>query len=339
MSTSGYRSLRGLFWNDDHRRLRAPWRLLAALVLFLLAATVLAGIGRIVAGLGGEGAGSAWASLVQTAVIAGLVGVVAGIGWLVDRRRVRDLGLSLGRAWYRDFGVGLCVGLLMATTVVLIGLVAGSASIGGTLQTRPDAPLALSGVGVLPATLLWLLFFLGVGTLEELIVRGYFLVNVAEGLDAFLTRRRAVVGGLLASSAVFGVLHAANPGGTLLGVLSISLAGLLLGGAYVTTDRLGVPVGIHVAWNFALGPVYGLPVSGLRTSSALVAVEQRGAVLLTGGDFGPEGGLVMLGALGVGVVLTAWWIGREEGGVNLRTAVAVPEVRGGESAGETARGE
>jgi membrane protease YdiL (CAAX protease family) len=250
MNASGYRSLRGLFWNDDHRRLRAPWRLLAA-------------------------------------------------------------------------------------TVVLLGLAAGSASIGGTLQTRPDAQLALSGVAVLPATLLWLLFFLGVGTLEEVILRGYLLVNVAEGLDAVLTRRRAVAGGILASSVLFGVLHAANPGGTLLGVLNVGLAGILLGGAYATTGRLGIPAGVHVAWNFALGPVYGLPVSGLRTSSALVAVEQRGAVVLTGGEFGPEGGLAMLGALGVGVALTAWWIGRQEGGVSLRTDVAVPEVRDREPADET----
>jgi len=51
------------------------------------------------------------------------------------------------------------------------------------------------GRSVLPATLLWLLFFLGVETFAEVILRGYLLVNVAEGLDAFLTRRRAVAGG------------------------------------------------------------------------------------------------------------------------------------------------
>lgn len=321
-------SVRDLFWNRDHGRLRAPWRLVVALLLFLLAATVLASIGRILAGLISDGGlGSAWASLVQTGVLVGLIGAVAGIGWLVDRRPLRDLGLSLGRAWYRDFGVGLCVGLLMATTVVLVGLAVGSATIGGTLQTQPDAQLALSGIAVLPATFLWLLFFLAVGTLEEVILRGYVLVNVAEGLDTLVTRRRAVAGGILASSVLFGVLHAANPGGTVLSILNIGLAGILLGGAYATTDRLGIPVGIHVAWNFALGPVYGLPVSGLQTGSALVAVEQRGSELLTGGDFGPEGGLLMLGALGVGTAITAWWVGQQEREVALRTDIAVPDIR------------
>lgn len=333
-------SLRDLFWNRDHERLRAPWRLFAALVLFLLAAIVLANLGRALTGLvAGEGAGSAWANLVQTGVLLGLIGAVGGIGWLVDRRPVRDLGFSLDRAWYRDFGVGLCIGILMATTVVLVGLVAGTATISGTLQIRPDTQLALPGVAVLPATLLWLLFFVAVGTLEELILRGYLLVNVAEGLDALLTRRRAVGGGILASSVLFGVLHAANPGGTVLSILNIGLAGVLLGGAYATTGRLGIPVGIHVAWNFALGPVYGLPVSGLRTGSALVAVEQRGSELLTGGAFGPEGGLVMLGALGVGTALTVWVVGQFEGELAVRRGLAVPELRAREPSEDTARSE
>jgi hypothetical protein len=216
----------------------------------------------------------------------------------------------------------------MAATVVALAVAAGAAVL-GPIQGRP-ATLTVAGVGPVGATLLWLLFFLGAAVLEEVFVRGYLLVNAAEGLAGRLGRRRATLAALGLTAALFGALHAANPGGTLLGLLNVTLAGLLLGGAYVLTDRLALSIGIHVAWNVAVGPVFGLPVSGLTTSSALFAVEP-GSGPLAGGAFGPEGGLGMLAGLAVGAGLLAWWL-RDREGLALRTGVAEPDLRGSPAA-------
>ncbi|MFB6297266.1 MAG: type II CAAX prenyl endopeptidase Rce1 family protein, partial [Salinirussus sp.] len=221
-----------------------PSGLQTALALFLLATVVIASAGWSVSGLVDGPLGNAWATLLQAAVFLVLTGVVAGIGWFVDRRRIADLGLSLDGSWYREAGVGFGVGLAMATTVVGIGLATGVATVAGTFQIRSGVALPAPGTGVVLATLLYVPFFLGVGILEEVILRGYLLTNVAEGLRTILDDRAAVVAAVCATALLFGVLHAANPGGTALGVVNVGLAGLLLGGAYALTGRLALPVGV-----------------------------------------------------------------------------------------------
>ena len=47
----------------------------------------------------------------------------------------------------------------------------------------------------------------------------------------------------------------------------------------------------HLSWNLFQGPVYGLPVSGVRFGG-LFSVTDLHAPLLTGGTFGFEGGLL-----------------------------------------------
>ena len=316
--------VRGLFWNGTEARLRAPWRVGATLSLVLLAAVVVAPVARLLTGL--DAPGSGWDLVVLAGVFLGLSVAVVGLAWVVDRRYTRDLGVALGGRWYRDCLAGLAVGVAMATAVVAVLLATGAASVTGTVTGR-EAQLTVTGAGPLASVGLWALFYAGAATLEEVAVRGYLLVNAAEGLSGRFGRRRGVLGAVVATAGLFGVLHAANPGGTALGLLNITAAGLLLGGTYVLTGRLALAVGVHAAWNFGLGAVYGLPVSGLVTSSALFGVEPDGPRLLTGGAFGPEGGVVMFVALAVGAVLLLLWVRRSEGGLFLQTHIAEPDLR------------
>lgn len=316
--------VRGLFWNGAEARLRAPWRVGATLSLVLLAAVVVAPVARLLTGL--DAPGSGWDLVVLAGAFLGLSVAVVGLAWVIDRRYTRDLGVALGGRWYRDCVAGLVVGGAMATAVVAVLLATGTASVAGTVTGR-EAQLTVTGVGPLASAGLWALFYAGAATLEEVAVRGYLLVNAAEGLSGRLGRRRGVFGAVAVTAGLFGILHASNPGGTALGLLNITLAGLLLGGTYALTGRLALAVGIHAAWNFAVGAVYGLPVSGLETSSALFAVEPDGPRVLTGGAFGPEGGAVMLAALAVGAGLVVLWVRRSEGALFLQTHIAEPDLR------------
>ena len=99
---------------------------------------------------------------------------------------------------------------------------------------------------------------------------------------------------LLISALVFGLLHLANPNATLMAGLAIALeAGLMLAAAYLLTGRLWLSMGIHFAWNFTQGGIFGAAVSG-QTSSGIFSSVLQGPALLTGGDFGAEASVVAM---------------------------------------------
>ncbi|PSQ08945.1 CPBP family intramembrane metalloprotease domain-containing protein [Halobacteriales archaeon QS_5_68_33] len=328
------RSARGLVWNDRERRTRAPVRLCLAVVLLFAAAAGAVLATSVLAAVAPDTAPAAATALFDTAAMlvpyAALVGALLAAAWLVDRRHPADLGLDTSRAWWADCAFGLALGIALPGLVFALALAADYLRVTGTLVTRPDPFLAVGG-GVAPALglALTLAYFVGVGVFEELLFRGYLLVNLAEGLDGWLgANRRAALAVSAALTAVgFGVVHGANPSATPLAVLVISLYGGFFAASYLLTGRIAVAVGLHVTWNFAVSSVFGFPVSGVTTPVTAVAVEVTGPRLLTGGAFGPEGGLLALVALAAGCVALAAWVRWREGELSLRESVAVPDLR------------
>ena len=74
---------------------------------------------------------------------------------------------------------------------------------------------------------------------------------------------------------------------------------VLLAIAYLRTRTLWLATGAHVGWNFAMGSLLGLPVSGITFAQgdALLRSAESGPDVATGGPYGPEGGLVSLLAI------------------------------------------
>lgn len=146
--------------------------------------------------------------------------------------------------------------------------------------------------------------------IEETLVRAI--------LFRLLWRAFGPLAAFIVSAAVFGVSHIFNPGATVVSVLCIALeAGIMLGALYALTGRLWVSIGVHAAWNFTQGYVFGAAVSGGEAGPALAhSVARSGAsVLLTGGSFGPEASLpALLVCTSVGM-RTLWlaWKGRRLG--------------------------
>ena len=189
----------------------------------------------------------------------------------VERRPLTELA---PRRLLPDGAIGAAAGLLLFSAVVGVLYLLGSYRVTGT---HPDAAW-------LPAMLM---FGLGAGIGEEIITRGVLFRIVEEGLGTWVA--------LIVSALIFGAAHIANPGATLWSSATIAIGGgLLFGLVYHVTRSLPVCMGLHAAWNFAQGTIYGIPVSGNPADGWLVSTRS-GPDWLSGGVFGAEASVVALG--------------------------------------------
>jgi hypothetical protein len=241
----------------------------------------------------------------------------------VDRRWFRDLGLRLDRSWWADLAAGLALGALLMTGVFLVELAAGWVAVVDTFR------IDQSGFAFWPWFGWSLVIYVAVGGSEEVLFRGYLLTNLAEGLTWFdrIDARAAVGLATLLTSALFGVAHAGNPSASAASTVGVTLGAVMLAAGYVLTGRLALPVGLHVTWNFVQGTVYGFRISGTTHGLSVLAIEQAGPPVDTGGAFGPEAGLVGVAAAAAGLGLTVGWVQWREGSVRIDPSVAVPDPR------------
>lgn len=286
------RLLLRIFLSPGGRRLRAGWRILAQLLIFFMLLNAVAlGVGIFFTYQGQADAQNAllWGQLIS--VIAVTLSVYIARGYL-DQRSFASLGLHANRQAARDALAGFLISAVMIACLFLLMLVFGWLE-GVSLN------LDQSG-GQNPLNLLAFLFifFILTGWQEELLVRGYWMQNLAEGLNIPLA--------VLLTSLIFSFLHAWNPDAVWTSYLGIFLAGLFFAWAYYRTGRLWLPIALHSGWNFFLGPIFGFPVSGIDTFR-LVKHTVSGPSWLTGGAFGPEAGLILVPALLVAALLVSYY--------------------------------
>jgi membrane protease YdiL (CAAX protease family) len=213
------------------------------------------------------------------------VGLVIFFRRFLDHASVESLGLARHTGWVRRAATGA----LHATLVMAVISAAVFATAPGIAITHePAASFALR--------LLWYVaLFAAVGFTEEFVVRGYVLRNLL--LD--VSERTAAV----ISALIFAVLHAANPGVEPLALLNVFLVGAYLALVTLRDGSLWYPIGFHFTWNFVLGFVLSLPVSGVPVQGTVVIERGGEPSIFSGGRFGPEGSLVCSAAL---LVLIAW---------------------------------
>ena len=140
-------------------------------------------------------------------------------------------------------------------------------------------------IGINPWTVIfsWLVLAIISGVSEELLFRGILFRVVEESLGTWLS--------LAISALIFGLFHLANPNATLWGAIAIAIeAGIMLAASFVYTRRLWLPIGIHFAWNFVQGAIFGVAVSG-NEATGLLQSTLSGPPSLSGGDFGAEGSI------------------------------------------------
>ncbi len=221
--------------------------------------------------------------LVAAAVLVNAIQV--GQGWSTWRRIGWLQGSRNGTAWLHAMGVGLA----MAALALALAVVAGQARIEMTGEPVGAYVAAAGRVGV----------GLAVAALaEELVFRGYPLARLAEPCGR--------VGASVLLAVAFAAAHLPNPDVSAVGLANIGLASLVLSAAFFTPGALPAAWGVHFGWNGGLALGADAPVSGIALELPGLEFFTGRVSWVTGGSFGPEGGIAASVAMGGALI----WFGR-----------------------------
>lgn len=207
---------------------------------------------------------------------------------VIEKRSLSSIGFNKNN-WLKKYSLGFLIGLAMMSIIVLILLPFGYI----TVDKNPIQPVGVSAI----ASVLVILFgWIIQGATEEIVTRGW-LLNV-------LSTKYNIGVGLLISSTLFGLMHLTNPNVNYIAVINIILVGLFYGLYVIKTNDLWAVCGMHSAWNFAQGNIFGFKVSGLDVSvGSLIDLNLVGSDFVTGGIFGPEAGItatfILLASIGI----------------------------------------
>jgi uncharacterized protein len=204
------------------------------------------------------------------------VSVFAGLGLKADRWTMPDIGAGLSIA------TAAMIGILIVELTLHVAQIAGGAF----------GPVAVLEFGF---------FLILSGLVDEILMRGMLISGLALMLGG---RPFAAV---LIASVLFGSTHIFFEGASALSLISNGLGGVMYGLAFILTSRIWLGLGLHFAWNFVQGPILGFILSGHPVDQALFHIDDLGPVWLTGGLYGPEGGIVGIGfRFAVMAAVLAW---------------------------------
>jgi membrane protease YdiL (CAAX protease family) len=215
--------------------------------------------------------------LVEDAITLIAVVIATGIMARWEHRKFSSYGLPGKNAFGRRFWEGAAFGYVCISVLILLIFLAGGYSPGS---------LALHGVALARATLLWLLASLAIGFAEEYLFRGYPQFILAQGMG-FWTAAFLI-------SFLFGALHYfTKPYERWPDWASTGLIALFLCLTLRRTGDLRFAIGFHAAFDFGAIFVYSGPNGGRLAPDRLLSATFHGADCFTGGKLGPEASLLV----------------------------------------------
>lgn len=261
------------------------------LVTLMVAICFMAGASVVATGLAavvGARSDGPWAIVGGSLVAAVFVLAYALFTRLVEQRPVKEFAL---KGALLELLAGLIIGFVLFSIVVGVIALLGGYQVIGTQPVTVLAPII--GISIVS------------GVTEEIMLRAVFFRIIEGWLGSWIA--------LILSAALFGALHLGNPNATAVAGFAIAIeAGVMLAAIYMVTRRLWAAIGLHAAWNFTQGGIYGIAVSGFD-AQGLLRPRITGPDLLTGGEFGAEASLpamIICTAFGIGLLVLAHRRGR-----------------------------
>jgi membrane protease YdiL (CAAX protease family) len=201
-----------------------------------------------------------------------------------DGAEWESLGLNFSPGWARRVALGAGIGFVLQAGIALALVL--------TQAQHYDARTAWdANTWANLAADVWL--FVAAAASEELLFRGYALQRLRDAAGA--------PAAIVITSIAFGAAHVWNPAASVFSTLNTVLAGILLALAYFQRREMWMQCSLHAAWNFFMGPVFCVPVSGIVFGPQLFVTHTVGPAWWSGGSYGPEGGVVGSVALVAGI--------------------------------------
>lgn len=298
--------MKPIFLNPTEKRLKAGWRILIFLILFW----ILAALSLVIKPLFGDITKGEYLNN-YSLVIVGILSVAATISVYIsrkylDKKSFISLGLTRNKQTIRDLFFGFLLSGIMAGLFMLLLSSFNLVEINGLNIGKNDTVLQnefsfinfmkIVSVGSLSILLIEHIL---VGYWEELVFRGYILQNMVDGMGFKIA--------VIISCVIYGLIHAANPNATLLSSSIIVLFGFLRIYGYSLTKMLWLSMGMHIGWNFFQGPIFGFAASGHKKTTLLDIYLISDKEWLTGGEFGPEGSVLIIPIILIALLVMKWY--------------------------------
>ena len=204
----------------------------------------------------------------------------------IDRKSIVSLGFSIKNR-VKDIIFALVLGFIIMASGFSLLLIFGNLEI-----------IALNFVPYV--MFISLITLLAVSLIEEIVFRGYLLNNLMESINKYFA--------LVIISVIFGVLHSLNANFTIVGLINLTLFGILIGIPYIFNQNLWFPISFHLSWNYSQGPIFGFFVSGKGEGIKFLTTQDlQGNPLITGGDFGFEGSLILTIILLISILILKYF--------------------------------
>lgn len=275
-------SLFNIFWNYSERRLRGYVRIIVVSTLVFFA--------YFVASKSANHIKDDFIFTVVEELIACLLVclIILGAWKFLDKRNLKNTLRKINSIWFKQLGVGILIGFILITVNFIVLFLFTDVKV--SINYQGDSLIAFIG-----KILIRFIGFMAVAVNEELFSRGYLLTNFSEIIyNKKQNPNFSTYFGLIITSLLFGFLHYFNENATILSSVNLAFIGYLYGYAYVVTGSLALPIGLHFAWNFTQAQIFGLNVSGFPPMVSLIKTTYLSKIEISGGNFGPEGGIVIL---------------------------------------------
>jgi membrane protease YdiL (CAAX protease family) len=293
-----------IFISSEEKRLKAGWRILLFLLIFFSFSSLIFVVRPLLGDITKREFLENYSLIIVTILAFGATLSTFLSRKLWDKRSFVSLGLKWNKRALKDLFFGFLLSGLMAATffflLVSLGLLDFNVfNFKESSLSESFNFIQFMSVLTFGSLVLMLVEHILVGYWEELVFRGYIFQNMIEGLG--------LITSIIISCIIYGIIHYLNPNATILSSAIIVGFGFLRIYGYLSTKMLWLSIGMHVGWNFFQGPIFGFAASGHKKATLLQHTLNSDKQYLTGGEFGPEGSILIIPILMLTLLIMKWY--------------------------------
>lgn len=206
--------------------------------------------------------------VVSTVIISLLCFIISRI----YKIRTKELGMLFTKHWLRNYIIGIGIGTVSISMIWVLSVMFG----GFRISVNNVNQTVLINILIIFVTMLF------VGYFEEVLMRG---------LMTFVGAKNSKLFNAIVTAIFFSLLHSFNSSFSILPMINTFLIGIVFSMLTWIGGDLWMAIAYHAFWNFVMGSILGVQVSGVVMSGLLIS-SLNNAGLINGAGYGLEGSLI-----------------------------------------------